>query len=267
MFGYLIQRIAVPMTMTMLLVSSAQATTCMVMGERTAQVQTPDGHRSPVFLSNACEQLRLVSGKAIVSWVGRDGKPQMVPMGPQGVDHLPSPGAEERPASSIWAELTSKRDAQRSAYMRALGDDKATRFYVPETGLNLRVKLGSTLRLYLAQEGGDQLIAERLPSASGAVHLEKDLFSPGAVYQLDWEPQSGGEAATERWRVRPVSFAEQQSLHEKFQQVAKELPDHSQQAVMAAMVFEQLRLPLNVRLVLSAAPVRSDLGLPDTNRP
>lgn len=262
-----LQRVALPLVVLLLGCQTAYATSCMVMGERTALVQTAEGNRSPIFLANACEQLKLVSGKAMASWVGRDGKPQLVPVGPQGVERLPAPGAEERPANSIWAELTSKRDAQRSAYMRALGDDKATRFYVPEAGLNLQVKAGTTLKLSLVQEGSEQVTAERVASSSGLVHLERALFSPGAVYQLVWEAPASSETVIERWRVRPVSAGEQQSLDEKFRQVAEALPDSSQQAVMAAMVYEQLRLPLNVRLVLSTGSVLNGLGLPDPAHP
>ncbi|MDD0840870.1 hypothetical protein PSQ40_20005 [Curvibacter sp. HBC61] len=239
---------------------AAQATTCMVMGERSAVVRTPEGDKSPVFLSQACESLRLVSGKALVSWVGRDGKPQMVPVGVNGVERLPAPGAEERPASSVWAELTSKRDAQRSAYMRALGDDKATRLYLPEAGLSLRARAGSTVKLARLQEGSEPVWQERPVPDSGTVLLERAWFQPGAVYQLDWEAPADSaatpDAGAERWRVRPVSEPEQRALDERFQQVAQAMPEASQQLLLQAMVYEQLKLPLNLRLTLAAPAAR-----------
>lgn len=257
------------------LAAPAQATTCMVMGERSAVVRTPEGDKSPVFLSNACESLRLVSGKALVSWVGRDGKPNMVPVGVNGVERLPTPGAEERPASSVWAELTSKRDAQRSAYMRALGDDKATRLYLPEAGLSLRARAGSVLRLARLQEGSDPVLQERPVPDSGTVLLERAWFQPGAVYQLDWEPPadavtsppSDAPAGAERWRVRPVSEQEQRALDERFQQVAQAMPEVSQQLLLQAMVYEQLKLPLNLRVALAAPTAREAVSPAGPVRP
>ena len=257
---------------------AAQATTCMVMGERSALVHSSEGDRAPVFLAQSCESLRLMSGKAMVSWAGRDGKAHFVPVGPNGVAQLPAAGAEERSASSVWAELASKRDAQRSAYMRSIGIDKGHRLYVPEAGLNLQAQAGSTLRLWLQSEGGEaRLLLERTAPATGPVVLGRDVLAAGAQYQLEWVPASpavaetGADAATEagpeHWRIRLLTEAEQRNLDEQLLLVNEQVPDPTQRALVQAMVFEQLKLPLNMRLALVEPKQRQTSGASPSAQP
>ena len=245
----------------MLISANAQATSCLVIGDKTALVHTEGGDRSPVFLSAACETLRLVSGKAMVSWVARDGKPHYVPIGVKGVELLPAAGAEERPANSVWAELTSKRDAQRSAYMRELGNDNATRFYVPGSGLILNGKANMVFRLLSVQDNVENVLLIQKMSEGTVLHLDSGLFQPGAVYALEWME---GEKI-ERWSVRPVSAAEQIELDNKSQQIEQDITDAGQRSLILGMLFEQLRLPLNMRLVLSSSVAKNAVVLDESS--
>ena len=85
-----------PLAITLIFCSSADASTCMILGDKSAIIKSVEGERSPVFVTSDCQALRLVSGKAIASWVGRDGKPRMIPITAQGVEVVPQAGAEER---------------------------------------------------------------------------------------------------------------------------------------------------------------------------
>jgi len=240
-------RVVFAMLLTMALSSIAQATSCMVMGEKTAVVHTENGNKSPVFLSEACEELRLVSGKALVSWVARDGKPHFVPIGPNGVEQLPSPGGDERPANSVWAELTSKRDAQRSAYMRDLGNDNATRFYVPTAGMILAGKTDTKFRLIAVQDSAEHILMTQNMTEGTPVTLASTLFEPGAVYLLEWMQ---GEQV-ESWRIRLISAPEQAMLDQHTSEIKKIINDEDQRAIMLGMLYEQHHLPFNLRLSLS----------------
>lgn len=228
----------------------AHAASCMVLGDKTAVVQAREGRKSPAFLTESCEDLRLVSGKAMVSWVGRDGKPNFVPVGPQGVEKLPAPGTEERSARVVFSELGSKRDAQRAGFMRsvnAFDGPRPSPVFVPADGLVVGGKPEALVQVKVVEKEAQKLVHAQRLSADGSLRLDRQLLQPGALYLIEW-PQAEKTAAL---RIRTVSEADQRALDERIAQIQGEVADEEQRAMVLGMLFEQLRLPFNMHLALS----------------
>jgi hypothetical protein len=234
-------------TATSLSALPAFAVSCMVMGEASAKVQTSDGEKSPVFLSNACESLRLVSGKAMVSWVARDGKPHFSPIRTNGAEGLPVAGSEERSANVVWAELTSKREADRPAFMRALDAERPARVYIPPEGLLLIPKVGADFRVLTMNNSVESVVLEKKSGGTAAIRLRRDQIRPGEVYVLEWRLGD----TVENWRWKALDESEMLEMDQKYKQIQDGLADDSQRRIMTAMFYEQLKLRLNVALLLN----------------
>lgn len=229
---------------------AAHAIACLVVGERTARVQTSEGERSPVFMAPQCESLRQISGKALASWVGRDGKPRLLPIGPKGVEQLPEPGAEERSVNVVWTELSSKREAQRPAYMRAVGDERPPRVYLPPEGLVLvaRAEVDSELRV-ASLDGERETAAQTVPVRSGnPVRLTREMIASAGVYLV----QIKRGDLVEQWRWRALPAAETQRIDAQLVELSQNLSDGQQQLLVQAMLFEQLKLRTNLELTLQS---------------
>lgn len=223
------------------------AVPCMVMGERTAVLSSDEGERSPVFLAQACEKLRLKSGNAFVTWIASDGKPQMAPVNPNGIVGAPSPGREERSAKVVWSELTTNRGASRAALMRSFGEAKPSRVYVPLDGLRVTAPGNGIWELQLLDEKGARLAGFNNIKESDAVLLSRDHLPPGESRQLIWRQPEVEQA----WLWRGVDASELVGLDVGYANVsATQLPDEQQQRLLKAMWFEQMRLPINLKLTM-----------------
>lgn len=226
----------------------AQALSCMVVGEKSARVKSDEGEASPVFMSNACESLKLISGKAMVSWISRDGKPHFSPITATGVSSLPAAGGEERSARVVWSELASTREATRPAFMRALDEQHPARIFIPAQGLVFPAKAGARLSLYRRDEqGGEQLVQELQPPADQAPRLVRELFVAGALYSVRLSGTS-----QEQWLLKPVSDTESAQIQAQLDEIAAAEVENDQRRILRAMLFEQLKLPVNMQLSLAA---------------
>lgn len=228
---------------------AAQATSCLVTGERSARVMTPEGERSPVFMAPDCEALRLVSGKAAASWVARDGKPRLMPITAQGPSGVPAAGAEERTVRTLWAELTSRRERQAPAFMRDIGNERPARVYLEEGGLTLGPAAPGAGMLRMAVfNGADAGEVSTATVASGSeARLIRENFQPDTTYKL--ELQRGDQVT--KWRIRPLSQPDALRLESQLAELPAEL-DVEQRLMLQAMVFEHWRLPLNRAAAVSA---------------
>jgi len=232
-----------------LCVSLAHAGPCMVMGDKAARVFSEEGERSPAFLTQSCEKLKLISGRAMVSWVGQDGRPQLAPIGEEGVKRYPSPGAEERSAKVVWAEVTNVRGSARPALVRSIGNSPPAKLYVPPEGVYLYPGKHINGRLRLASKPTGPWADIPIP-AVGPLVLDRHLLPAGQEVVLEW---SGGEQPIQ-WHWRMIPDTEQRSLDEKYTLLDGTGLDAEQQGWLRAMWFEQMRLPLNMNLTLKGLP-------------
>lgn len=232
--------------LTMTVVSHAQARSCMVVGEKTAKVQSQEGQKSPVFHTQSCESLRLISGKAMVSWVSRDGKAHFAPIGPQGVDEMPSAGAEERAGNLVWAEVTSVREATRPAFMRAIGAEAPTRVFVPQGGLMLPEQPGAELRVLKVKNDQQTLVLTRKANEMAPIVFTHAQIQPGETYKLEWRK---GEQV-EQWTWLVINENEAQLIEAQLKEIDASVSDPYQRRVVTAMLFEQRRLKINRQLAL-----------------
>ncbi|EGF33018.1 hypothetical protein IMCC9480_1412 [Oxalobacteraceae bacterium IMCC9480] len=226
---------------------SAHATSCMVMGERTAKVQSAEGIKSPVFLAADCESLRLVSGKAMVSWVSRDGKPHFEPIGADGTRLLPTAGAEERSGNVVWAELASKREVERPAFMRALSEERPARVYIPPEGLALAARPDADFQILALEGDTEKLVFDKKASDTTAILLTRTHIQPGGMYIVEWHHA----ATVERLKWQALGSAESTHIDEQYQQIRSTISDEAQRRIMMGMLFEQLRLRVNMAAELS----------------
>lgn len=226
----------------------AHATACLVIGEASAKVHSSEGERSPVFMAQNCESLRLVSGKAQASWVGRDGKPHMVAITDRGPDQVPPAGSEERSVKVVWSELSNTREIQRPGYMRALSDLRAPKVYLPESGLTLLPKADVDAELSVTlvrdEKAGDA--ARFIVSAGQPVKLPREWVKPGEVYIV--KLRRGDTVEQWRWRILKEDDARQ--IDDRLKEIQEVVTDDQQRRMMEAMLFEQMKLPTNMTLTL-----------------
>lgn len=227
--------------------SLAQATSCIVMGEQTARVTSAEGEKSPVFLTSACESLRLISGKAMVSWVSRDGKPHFAPIALGGPALLPTAGAEERSANIVWAELTSKREVDRPAFMRAMREDRPSQVYIPPEGLTLTARSDADFSILSLDGNIEKLIFDKKSSDNRPILLTRDLIKAGGTYVVEWHHG----ADTEKLRWQAIDSSETARIDSQSDEIRKMVSDATQRRIMMSMVYEQLRLRVNMTAELA----------------
>lgn len=232
--------------LTMRVAAQVQAGSCMVVGEKTAMVHSQEGLKSPVFHTQSCESLRLISGKAMVSWVSRDGKAHFAPIGPQGVDVMPSAGAEERSGNVVWAELTSVREATRPVFMRAIGTEQPTRVFVPAGGLVLPKQSGAELRMFNVKNEQQTLVLLRKADDMAPIVFTRAQIQPGGTYKLEW--RKGDEL--EQWTWVAINEDEVQAIEAEIKEIDASVSEPNQRRVVTAMLFEQRRLKMNRQLAL-----------------
>ncbi len=238
---------------------AAHALSCMVVGETTAKVQSGSGVESPPFLSESCESLKLVSGKAMVSWIARNGKPHFSPITAEGVSGLPGPGAEERSASMVWSEMTSKREAQRPAFMRALDMERPARAYIPADGLVFPAATCDALSVKLIDGVSETLVYEKKSGEAGPGRVTRQGLVPGALFVVEIK----GVTTFERWLLKLIEADEATRIEVQVADIASAGIDAGQQRILEAMLYEQLRLPVNMALTIqeqgASAPVVPDV--------
>ena len=239
-----------PLTFCALMVgvlgAHAQSTSCLVLGSKDARVSSSEGEKSPVFVAKACGSLRLISGQAQASWVARDGKPRVVPITTQGVAGVPAAGAEERSVNYVWAELTTKRERQQPAYMRSFGEDRAATVYVPSDGLLLVPSVDSTALVRVTREG--EVSREFEVPIGSQVRLSRQDLKAGQIHTV--QIQRGDMVEAWKWRI--ASESEAARIDESLAEIAASdvLPD--QRGLMGAMLYEQLKLRVNMDLSIQA---------------
>lgn len=231
---------------------AALAAPCVVVGDKSARVQTSEGEKSPVFLTQSCASLKLLSGTAMVTWIDKDGKPNFVPIGSDGPQRLPASAADEHTGSLVWSEITSKRETKRSAVMRSVDDGKAERVYIPAEGLSLRSKSDGTLRIFSLVNQTRTLVSEAIDPPT--MLLTRAVIQPGARYVVEWNQ----DGKTERWQWQALTAQEHALIDAQMGEIAAMLPDEVQRKVVNAMLFEQMRLPVNRSFVL--APIAANPG-------
>lgn len=223
----------------------AAATSCIVVGDRTAKVQSSNGERSPVFLTGDCASLRSVSGKAMITWVSKDGKVNFSPIGFSGPERQPVAGSEERSGNVVWAELSTTRETRRPAFMRSLSDEKAVAVYIPETGVLIKPKAGENLRILSTEAGVDTLMMEG--GEEKPLLITRDKFKLGSTYLLEWT--KGDNVDKEKWKL--LGLADSLNIDVNYKDLQEADLDQEQRKIVTAMLFEQLKLITNMRIALS----------------
>lgn len=153
---------------------------------------------------------------------------------------------------------SSKRETKRSAVMRSVADGIAERVYVPAEGLSLRSKSDGTLRIFSWVDQTRTLVFEAIDPST--MLLTRAVIQPGARYVVEWNQ----DGKTERWQWQALTPQEHALVDAQMGEIAAMLPDEVQRKVVMAMLFEQMRLPVNRKFVL--APIAANAGLTETLR-
>ena len=229
-------------------VAPAEGSPCLVIGEPSARVSTPDGDRSPVFLAPACEAVQLISGRAQASWVGRDGKPRIAPITPTGPDASPEPGVAERSTYLVWSELTSKREAQRPAFMRALSIEREPRIFIPEDGLLLSgsADVLTEVQITAIRAAGEEPVSTYQVEAGQSLRLPASKLEADTVYRIQIRR---GELA-EQWRWRLLAQDDARRVQQNIREIKTSVSDPLQQGLLQAMLYEQQHLSINRALMM-----------------
>jgi len=251
--------VAVGLLLAGLSAGSASATSCMVMGDTRAVVKTSEGLRSPMFLAKSCESLKLVSGRAMASWVSQDGKPHLQPITAKGPAATPSPGAEERSSRAVWAELSSRREVQSPAVMRGASARQPDRAYVPQDGLTMAIPAGAEVKVTLQGEPEQTTLPALRVGADGLVTLTRQQLPANTRVLVAWTLPAGARSASPDedaadsgllW-LQTLPQAEQAELDAARQHIRQQVRDPLQQTTLDSMLFEQRQLSVNLRQSLA----------------
>lgn len=232
---------------TSLWVSSmgAFATSCMVLGEQTARVQSSEGERSPVFMTTDCGALRLISGKARASWIGRDGKPRIIPITKDGIESTPQAGAEERSVTVVWNELSTKRERQQPAYMRNIGDERPPKVYAPLQGVILFENSENETDILVENAEGAQVYKGHAKVGENGT-VPRNALANGQIFKVILKRVE----STQEWRWRIVSADEMRLVDQSLAQIDESVPEQEQSKLLRAMLFEQMKIRVNMDLTL-----------------
>lgn len=228
--------------------NAAHAVSCMVVGDKTALVETGEGQKSPAFMSKTCESLKLVSGKAMVSWIARDGKPNFSPVTASGVKELPAVGAEERSAMVVWSEITSKRELSRPAFMRALDEERPARIYIPKDGVIFPAATGDVLSVKVLNGQTEKVVFKKEQVEGKPLYLTPENLPKEGAFIVELS----GSDKTERWPLRLVSAADASKIEAQLASIDAVEVDAAQRTILRAMLFEQLKLRVNMELTMLA---------------
>lgn len=224
---------------------AANAAACLVVGDKTARVMSAEGEKSPVFRTQDCAALRLVSGQAQASWLGANGKLSFVPISKDGVVRPVDAAESERTLNSVWAEVSKRREAARPGLMRSL----LPSLYLPQDGLVIELAAEAETTLVLSSIDADgiarELRKQQVP-AGGAVKLQRAGLKQGEVYQL--EIRSASRSEQFKWQLPADS--ELAELDERVNEIKAVGLDASQRLLAEAMLFEQRRMNVNRELAL-----------------
>jgi hypothetical protein len=226
----------------------------MVIGERTARIHSVEGERSPVFMTKACDSLRLISGKAQASWIGRDGKPRVVPITLAGVELLPQAGAEERSVNVVWNELTTRRERQQPAYMRNIANERPPKVYVPVEGLVLVEHLDSDalLIIELVEDAKSEKIATIKARAGQALRVDRGTLIIDQTYSFKIERNE----STESWKWKVVTASQVATFDEELGKINSSVGDAEQVLMVKAMFYEQNKIRSNMDLIVQQLKAR-----------
>ena len=224
---------------------SVHATTCMVLGEQTARIKASEGERSPVFVTVDCSGLRLISGKALASWIGRDGKPRLIPITKDGIATAPLAGAEERSVTVVWNELSTKRERQQPAYMRNIGNEHPPKAYAPLQGVQLFANSENPTDIVVENAEGAQVFASHVNVGESGV-IPREVLTNGQIFKITLKRV----ASTQEWRWRMVSADDMHAMDQSLAQIEEAVSDPAQARLMRAMLFEQMKIRVNMDLTL-----------------
>lgn len=232
----------------------ADSAACMVIGERTARISSTEGERSPVFMTQACDALRLVSGKAQASWIGRDGKPKMVPITSAGVESLPQAGAEERSVNVVWNELTTRRERQQPAYMRSLGVERPPRVYVPVDGLVLveRLESDALLSIERLDDGKSEKVVSIRVKAGDTLRVDRATLTADQTYFFKIERNESAES----WRWKVLTASQTATFDDEVTHINSSVGDAEQRLMIKAMFYEQNKIRSNRDLIVQQLKAR-----------
>jgi hypothetical protein len=215
----------------------------MVIGERTARISSIEGERSPVFVTKACDALRLISGKAQATWIGRDGKPTVLPITASGVDSQAPAGAEERSVNVAWAELTTRRERQRPAYLRDISNEPP-KVYVPAEGLVLveRLESDSLLRIDRLQGEKSEKVAEIKANKGERLRVPPGTLLAEQTYSFEIQRSENSQT----WTWQTVAASQALSIREDLATINASVTDPEQQFMLKALYFEQAKIRNNM---------------------
>lgn len=225
--------------------SIANAAVCMVLGDKSAVVKSSEGVRSPVFVTSDCQSLRLVSGKATASWVGRDGKPRLIPITSQGVESVPQAGSEERSVTVVWNELSTNRERQQPAYMRNIGEERPPKVFAPKEGVVLFANSDNATRITVENARGEAVF-DKLVAVGEAGVIPRSIFLSDQIFKI----KTLRAESTQEWRWRVVAAEETANIDQSIDSIDAQVSDPTQGKLMRAMLFEQVKIRVNMELAL-----------------
>ena len=130
--------------------------------------------------------------------------------------------------------------------MRAFGDEKAVPVYVPEAGILIKPKVGESVKVLSVEDGVETLVMDS--SKMQPFLITRATLKPGSTYQLEWT--NAGNIEKEKWKI--LESTELLRLDTQYKEVQDAELDQEQRKVITAMLFEQLKLLTNMRIVLSS---------------
>ena len=132
--------------------------------------------------------------------------------------------------------------------MRSFGPERAPVVYVPEKGLVVVEKTDSAGVVRISGPDADLQTRpwQQNFAAGEALVLPRSELRPGAVHTV--QIQRGDFVEEWKWRVRSDQQVAQ--IDEQLREIERSVEAPDQRAIVAAMLYEQLRLRINMDLLV-----------------
>ena len=126
--------------------------------------------------------------------------------------------------------------------MRAMSEERPSRVYIPPEGLTLTAKPDADFSILFLDGNVEKLIFDKKSSDNRPILLTRDLIKAGGTYLVEWHHG----ANTEKLRWQAVDSSETARIDSQYDEIRNRVDDVAQRRIMMSMVYEQLRLRVNM---------------------
>ena len=128
-----------------------------------------------------------------------------------------------------------------------MSEERPSRVYVPPEGLALTAKADADFTIFSQEGDVEKLIFDKKSTDIRPILLTRDQIKAGSTYLVEWHHGS----TTEKLKWQTVDSAETARIDSQYQEIRSTVSDETQRRIMMSMLYEQLRLRVNMTAELA----------------